>query len=424
MEIKNLDKIKATGKIDNQFIGIKISNNHIEFHYPETYQLSEDDKGLRKDILAILRTVALAKTKTSDMSTYNTSHNSLDAFPIVAFLWIINDYLVYGRYENREKEYDYGIKGRIDWKRTMHSNPIVSNKNVVYTTIISEKKAQKDNLLTEIYNFCVQKSIDAIGWLYGLSFDSDGIDYYKLFNKRRYLGAINTELTHTFDDQKRIRLQNMKSIIVGLDDNMISAREVIYGVDSYDYAFEKMIDAMFSKVDNIKEFYPNAEWDLTLLPKPVKSTNLRPDTVIVKTDPNSGKKDVYIIDAKYYRYGTTFSPSDMPETTSIQKQITYGEYVKAAKQGQYNDVYSAFLLPYCKDDNQHVDRLNHYLEFVGTGRAKWFEDDQTRKSTNRRIAAVLIDMKFLINNWLRKDIETIDTLTCLIEHHVSGAKNE
>ena len=64
MEIRNLTKIAATGKLDNQFIGIKIFNNQIEFHYPETYRLAEDDEGLRKDILAVLRTVSLAKTKT------------------------------------------------------------------------------------------------------------------------------------------------------------------------------------------------------------------------------------------------------------------------------------------------------------------------------------------------------------------------
>ena len=36
MAIKNLVKIPASGKVDNQFVGIKISNNQIEFHYPET----------------------------------------------------------------------------------------------------------------------------------------------------------------------------------------------------------------------------------------------------------------------------------------------------------------------------------------------------------------------------------------------------
>ena len=424
MEIKNLTKIAATGKIDNQFVGIKISNNQIEFHYPETYLLSDNDDGLRRDILAILRTVSLAKTKSSEMSSYNMHHNSRNVFPLGAFLWIINDYLTYGRYENREKVYERGVRGRINWKRTMCSNPVVSNRNVIYTEIISEKKSQKDNLLTEIYFFCVKKAVDSIGWLYGIVFDSKGIDYYKLFNEKKYLTAINTELTHTFDDQKKIRLQNMKNIIVGLDDGLVNTQEVVYGVDSYDYVFERMIDSMFSKVDNIKEFYPNAEWELLLLHEPVKSTNLRPDTVVVKSDPVTGRQSVYIIDAKYYRYGTTFKTRDMPETTSIQKQITYGEYVKAAKKGQYDGVYSAFLLPYSKDMNIYHERFNHNIEYIGKGKAKWFTDEETHETTNREIAAILIDTNFLVNNWIKKCEDNIDTLTQLIECHIRGVAYE
>ena len=55
------------------------------------------------------------------------------------------------RYENREKVYERGARGKINWKKTMHSNPAISNGNVIYTEIISEKKSQTDNLLTEIY---------------------------------------------------------------------------------------------------------------------------------------------------------------------------------------------------------------------------------------------------------------------------------
>ena len=424
MEIRNLTKIAATGKLDNQFIGIKIFNNQIEFHYPETYRLAEDDEGLRKDILAVLRTVSLAKTKTSDMSSYYTRHNNADVFPLGAYLWIINDYLTYGRYENREKDYEHGVKGRIDWKRTMRSNPVISKGNVIYTDIISEKKTQKDNLLTEIYNFCVCKAVDSIGWLYGIVYDSDGIDYYRLFNKRLYLSAINTELTHAFDDQKKIRLHNMRNIILGLDDDMINTREVIYGVDSYDYVYERMVDAMFSKVENIRDFYPNAEWDMVLLPNPVDSTNLRPDTVIVSKNKETGKRNVYILDAKYYRYGTTFKVSDMPETTSIQKQITYGEYVKAAKAGEYDAVYSAFILPYSKYENLHADHFNHDIEYIGVGRAKWFSKEETAGATNRQIAAFLIDTRFLINNWVRKNEDNIENLIQMIENHIGGTSGE
>lgn len=412
MKINNLHTIQSTGKVDNQFVGIKISHNQIEFHYPETYCLSDNDDELRKDLLAVLRTVSLAKTQTRDMSSYYSEHSLTNDFPLGAYLWIINDYLTYGRYENREKKYVRGNSGRINWKRTMRSNPVISEGSIIYTDIISEKRSQEDNILTEIYFFCVQKSIDSIGWLYGIVFDPEGIDYYRLFNKKYYLGVLNTEISHTFDDQKRTRLINMRNIITGLDDELVNTREIVYGVDSYDYVYEKMIDSFFSNVDNIKEFYPNAYWELAIEDKPVKSTNLRPDTVLIDKE----NKKVYILDAKYYRYGTTFEPKDMPDTTSIQKQITYGEYVKAVKDGVYNDVYSAFIMPYSQSKNKYTDRFHEKMEFVGVGHAAWIKDEA---ENNRKIVAVLIDTKYLIKNYLRKNDSDTEALISIIEKALS-----
>lgn len=414
MEIRNLKKIAATGRLDNQFVGIRIFNNQIEFHYPETYKLADDDDGLRKDILAVLRTVSLAKTKTSDMSSYNTQHRNRDVFPLGSYLWLINDYLTYGRYENREKTYERGIRGRVNWKKTMHSDPIISGGSVIYSNFISEKKSQVDNLLTEIYFFCVQRAVDAIGWLYGIVFDPNGIDYYRLFNEKKYLAAINTELTHTFDDQKKIRLNNMKNVITGLDDDMINTREIIYGVDSYEYVYERMVDAMFSKVDDIRDFYPNATWDLVVERSIVDSSNLRPDTVLIKNN------KVYILDAKYYRYGTTFNPADMPETTSIQKQITYGEYVKKVKAGQYDDVYSAFVLPYSKTQNRHADLFNEDMEVAGIGQATWLD---AAGNNSRKIVAILLDTRFLISNWISRNEDNIDGIVSLIEQSLGDGHN-
>ena len=417
MKITNLVKCPATGKADNQFVGIKISNNQIEFHYPETFQLSDNDDDLRQDILAVLRTVSLAKTQTSDMSSYYSVQHERDAFPLGAFLWIINDYLTYGRYENREKVYVRGSNGRINWKRTMHSNPIISRGNIIYSDIVSETRSHKDNILTEIYYFCVQKSVDSIGWLYGIVFDPEGVDYYKLFinKKRYYLSVLNTEITHTFDDQKKMRLQNMKNIITGLDDDLVNTREIVYGVDSYDYVYEKMVDSMFSRVKNIKDFYPNAYWELVLEEKPVKSSNLRPDTVLIKNN------KVYILDAKYYRYGTTFKPGDMPDTTSIQKQITYGEYVRKVKEGLYSDVFSAFVMPYSKNENKNTSRFNRDIEFVGIGHAAWLEDENEH---NRKIAAILVDTRFLTMNYLRQNDSVIEQLIDIIEKRIAGSSSE
>lgn len=420
MKIANLEKIPATGELNNQFIGVKISNNKIEFHYPETYQLSSTDDELRRDILAILRTISLAKTLTSNLSYYNSKFNSNDVFPMGAYLWIINDFLTYGRYENREKVYQRGARGKIDWKKTLHTTPAISNGNIIYTDIISEKKSQVDNLLTEIYFFCAKRSIEAIGWLYGLEFDANGIDYEKIFNKKLYLSTINTELSHTYDDTKKTRLQHMKNVITGLDEEVVQTREIVYGVDSYDYVYERMVDSMFSNITNIKDFYPTAEWDLIVEENPKESSKLRPDTVLEQRKDN-GRKNLYILDAKYYRYGTTFLTKHIPETTSIQKQITYGEYVKMMKAGKYDEIFSAFVMPYSKTENIYKDRFNRNIEFVGIARAKWID---SKGETSRNIAGILIDTKFLINNWVRKNQDNIDAIVTAIEQNVGRTVSE
>lgn len=414
MKIKNIVKIPATGKEGNKFVGIRINENKIEFHYPETFNLSENDDELRKDILSILRTISLAKTTTSDSSTYNTKFKNDNVFPINSYLWIINDYLTYGRYENREKIYDKNINGKINWKKTLHTNPAISKSNIVYTDIIHEKRNQKDNILTEIYNCCVNQAVTNVGWLYGITYDCDGVDYNSLYTKRNkyYVNVLNTELSHTFDDKKKIRLQNMKNIITGLDDEMVNTKEIIYGVDSYEYVYERMVDKFFSNIDNIKDFYPNAIWKLKSGIEN-NSSNLRPDTIMIKNNV------VYILDSKYYRYGTTFSMSDLPNTDSIQKQITYGEYINQAKKGQYDDVFSAFIMPYSKTNNINHYEFNKDIEFIGLANAKWYDSNEPN---DRKVAGILIDMNFLISNWIRRNEDSMNNLINIIENNIKEAR--
>lgn len=69
-----------------------------------------------------------------------------------------------------------------------------------------------------------------------------------------------------------------------------------------------------------------------------------PDTVMLY----NGK--VYILDAKYYRYGNTHKPEHLPDSSSINKQITYGEYIQSM--GIENDsLFNAFLMPYNSQKN-------------------------------------------------------------------------
>jgi hypothetical protein len=149
---------------------------------------------------------------------------------------------------------------------------------------------------------------------------------------------------------------------------------------------------------------------------PKESSKLRPDTVLEQRLEN-GKKNLYILDAKYYRYGTTFLSKHIPETTSIQKQITYGEYVKTMKPGVYENVYSAFVMPYSKKANIHQERFNKNIEFIGVARAKWID---ASGETSRNIAGILLDTNFLINNWVRKNPDYINEIIEVIEDNIQG----
>ena len=96
----------------------------------------------------------LAKTGKPE-SKYHTEYDD-DGFPLSAYLWIINDYLKYGRYENRETKYCQNGVGKINWKRTMQAQPIISNGSIIYSELITERKVHRDDIITEIYNFCVK----------------------------------------------------------------------------------------------------------------------------------------------------------------------------------------------------------------------------------------------------------------------------
>ena len=71
---------------------------------------------------------------------------------------------------------------------------------------------------------------------------------------------------------------------------------------------------------------------------------------------------LFILDAKYYKYGTTGRVGDLPESTSINKQITYGEYIAEQekfkkKHGTDYIVYNAFLMPYDKGMNDDIIKI-------------------------------------------------------------------
>ena len=127
---------------------------------------------------------------------------------------------------------------------------------------------------------------------------------------------------------------------------------------------------------------------------------------------------MYILDAKYYKFGITKKRSDLPHTDSIQKQITYGDHIIANK-SKYNDidpnnVYNAFILPYDKNDIENENyKLSHSIEFCGFAESDWKE--HKFENSYERIALILVDYKYLLDCYYKKEKLVIKNLIDNIE---------
>jgi hypothetical protein len=221
------------------------------------------------------------------------------------------------------------------------------------------------------------------------------------------LDTLRKELDRTFDDDKRLRLTHLRNVITGLDENT-NTKEFVYGVDSYYYIFERMIDSIFGNVKNIRDFYPKAKWQLvrnSYMETP--SSELRPDTIILDGT------NVYILDSKFYRFGFTGDEGDLPETTSIQKQITYGDYIKQ-NVTRYNveNIYNAFLIPY--DKEREVFHSDADIQYVGFAKSTWKDNTHNHEY----IHTFLIDLKHVVKTWNRLNhSEDVSLLIDEIQRH-------
>ena len=413
----------VTNEEQNSFVGLRIRNEEIHFYYPESYHLADKSnrKAFRRDVINIIRTISLAKSKSNMNNNNDNGIAQNDQFAIMSYLWIIRDYLSNGFYRNVEKIYRTNAKGKVNWKKTLETQPIISNGNVIYNNVIAEVRNDCDDIITEAHKWCVFDSVRKIGWLFGLNEKSVFVARTANSVIKKYISAIKTELVRTFDDVKKVRLNHMLQVLTGVDDSD-RTREIVYGVDKYHYVYERMVDYVFSNVSDITKYNPNANWYLKKNEyKPKEASSLRPDTIRLEPiSSGSGvvEKVAYILDAKFYRFGTTGNENDLPTTTSIQKQITYGDNIICNLQKKENIkcVYNAFVMPYNKLNNPFG--YEDDLEYIGFSEANWRND----ALSHTRICAFLIDTKHLISVWSQGNCT--DDIVKLIEEIGKATDNE
>ena len=148
------------------------------------------------------------------------------------------------------------------------------------------------------------------------------------------------------------------------------------------------------------DYFPRVKWNLQLHDQDKNKKPLQPDTIMIYND------KIYVIDAKYYRYGDTFEPKHLPNASSINKQITYGEYIDQTKEEYDSEhIFNAFLMPF--NMNSNLTELNDIYENIGQAVSEWKTSENKHYE---RVQGILIDIRtlmFMYNGNKRSNIEEL-----------------
>lgn len=401
------DKCRVVTKEDgDNFVGIKINVDNVVVNFPLGFQIAENDSEIRIDILNLLNVLEQFKDKKEGfIAADNKESSNIIEFPLNAYLEVISYYMAHGYYTETNPVYKIRTNGNIDWTKTIKRiHPLLQENNdgsfsPIYTQyVVKEVTPNKNSELYYINRYCVYESFKKIGWIFTSYMPPKPNGFV---DKEKFLPVLYNKLSNTFNDSEKRLFQAMIDMLEKVD-NSNNKKQYYFGTEHFEHVWEGLIDNAFG-ISNKEDYYPIAEWSLPQGKIKQDLSQLKPDTIMLCKD------RVYVIDAKYYRYGYTKNPYHLPGSADVNKQITYAEFVQNNKDIEVENIYNVFLMPFNKDD-ESFNSEDIYLN-IGEVTGDW----KTNQFKYEHVQGILIDVKYLMNNYKGNKNSKIRQLAKFIE---------
>lgn len=397
-----------TNFAEDVFVGIKCVNGDVAINFPLGFNISESNEELRKDILLLINTLSANTDKKESQILGQAKVFEETKFPIQSYIAIIRDYFERGYYKEREMQYAVSKRGKINWNRTIKTQkPYVQDNSAYYLNFVTKKNnINTDNMITLIHEYCVYDSFQKVGWLFPVK----QLPRPKIkFNKKLFIAVIMDKLNNTYNDRSRRLFNDMLCVLKCMGDENAKINYK-YGTYRFEYVWENIVDKVFG-ISNKEIYFPKTSWKVN--GKNNENSALEPDTIMLFNN------DVYVLDAKYYKYGYTGQVSHLPQSSSINKQITYGEYIDTNNifkviHGKNMRVYNAFIMPFNSENGRFVTTGNKML-YIGEAESEW----KTNEKTYEKIQGILIDTKYLMKININKDANLIKELSRIIKYKMN-----
>lgn len=383
------------------FVGVRFEfDNALNHHRPYIIFPYGYDYTSNEDVLCLISVLSDYQREMQNIGVAYLTEDEKHGFPIQSYRFVIQDYLSNGYYTERETIYASRANGKVNWGRTVKKEkPVIQDNGAIYLNLQTRLHHNNDeHIMTEISKHCVYESFAKLGWYYGLSTPAKPTSTLR---KTQFIAILRDKLHKANKDMDKQLFQSMINVIQNLDENNSNPQYFAFGTRRFEKVWENLIEKTFGteKGDNKAKYFPKATWHL--IDGVVRETNpLLPDTIMINHDDNS----LYVIDAKYYRYGITKVDSHLPNMSSIAKQITYAQYID--RHFNFDSVRNVFILPFNAKDNKMS--VYHYS---GWAIADWIEDTYEYKN----IYTILVDTKYLMKNKNSNNIINIGILSNFIE---------
>ena len=391
---------------EDTFVGLKCKDGDFSVHFPLGFVIPGDDKELRRDIIVLLSVIGKTTArKESEIQNEARIYNCTE-FPFQAYLSIIRDFYERGYFKEREIHFTVAKRGKIDWNRTIKTQkPYIQDNDSFYLDFVTRKNQVNENeLISLIHEYCDYESFSKVGWLFTTTLPKK--PRIKR-NIRLFKSILITKISNTFNDRNRKLFQDMLAVIL-YNGEENSEKNYRYGTYRFEYVWEALINKVYG-IKEKREYFPNTYWSIDGVQ--YENACLEPDTIMIWNG------NVYVLDAKYYKYGVTRRMTDLPESTSINKQITYGEFIAEQecfkkKHGENYKVYNAFIMPYAQKNGEE-------LKNIGIAYSNW----KTNEKSYENIQGILLDIKHLMYASWGQNVEEIEKLVQCIEGGIKNAEN-
>lgn len=393
--------IAPAQKGEYEYIGFDLEANAGRFIFPCRYIASgrenaadagqeKEQKEEAKKIVSLIKRV---------QKEFSLGGSGDESFQFYSMVWLIRDYIDNGYYTETERVVRRGDQGRIDWKHTLrHSGIYFDGNNLLYRDFYVQKnRLDEANLLAQIYKCCLAYSAECIGFLYNVSqtersvfrMDSSADVGFMFYHVQKELGR-------TFNSYKQMLLRHLLTILKGRQ-GKIRAVSLCMHDKEFEYVFEFLVNSVFG-TEVVQDFYNEYCYVIGDNHNRFSASKLRPDTIMEnpmksESDEKPVKPDFYVVDAKYYNYGYTENPRDLPQASAIAKQIGYNHYLS---QRENKTFYSIFLLPFARREE---DKPIQYIGYAAN--ASWFSSSANKMDKEDKkmdkVAVCLVDLKTLVD---------------------------